>query len=282
MTTATFSLSLKRHESLRGSLVASVLFHGGLVVLALVYGFLNFGHRVGWGDRWAKGSTMHVKTVPSLPGVPLPRPMLETPNTVHVENPGLYQAEPEPRLQPPPNAVEIQKFKNTEKPLPLVHLKEPKKVVLPSQERLLENKRIQKQKMVIPPNAIPTGAGGAPAMNYGQVIKTANGQGVLAIENGNFGEMYGWYVEAVKNRVSSNWLLSIISPNISRARRVYVEFDILRDGTITNVKLTQSSGVEEVDRSAERAVLASSPLPTLPPGYKGSDVHVSFYFDFHR
>ncbi|MGH9433770.1 MAG: energy transducer TonB, partial [Terriglobia bacterium] len=91
-----------------------------------------------------------------------------------------------------------------------------------------------------------------------------------------------WYVQAVKNRVSSNWLLSMISPNITSARRVYVEFKVQRDGTITNVKLTQSSGYAEVDRSALRAIDASSPLAPLPSDYRGNSVTVSFYFDLQR
>ena len=66
------------------------------------------------------------------------------------------------------------------------------------------------------------------------------------------------------------------------APRVYLTFEILRDGTVTNVQITQSSGIPEVDRSALRAILASNPLPALPPDYSGGSVNVQFYFDFHR
>jgi len=59
-------------------------------------------------------------------------------------------------------------------------------------------------------------------------------------------------------------------------------FTILRDGNVTDVEITQSSGMPEVDRSALRAVLASSPLPPLPPDYAGNKVKVNLYFDFHR
>ncbi len=281
MSSASFPLAFRRRDNLRGSLVASVLLHVGLVVASVLWMTLSFHHGPGWGTRFQKGSAIHVNMVPTLPGVPLPRPMLETPNRVHVENPGLYQAPPQPLTPPPPNAVQIPKFKNLEKPLPPVRTKEKPPIVLQRERQLLVNKRIQKEHMTPPPNAVPTGEGGAPQINYGQKLVTANGSGVIGT-NSPFGSLYGWYVEAVRNRVSSNWLLSIINPRIMSARRVYIEFDILRDGTIENVKLTQSSGVAEVDRSAERAVLASSPLAPLPPGYKGNDVHVDFYFDFHR
>ncbi len=110
----------------------------------------------------------------------------------------------------------------------------------------------------------------------------AAGEGGLNFGEGNFGERYGWYVSAVRSRISGNWLVSTISPNILTASRVYLSFDILRDGTVTNVRVTQSSGIPEIDRSALRAVLASNPLGALPPNYSGSKVSVDFYFDFRR
>jgi len=73
-----------------------------------------------------------------------------------------------------------------------------------------------------------------------------------------------------------------VSPNLMSAPRVYVTFDILRDGTINGVQVTQSSGIPEVDRSAVRAVVASSPVNPLPPDYSGGSLAVKFYFDFRR
>lgn len=281
MATAAFPLGFRRRESLRGSLVASVLFHVGLGVAALLYTVIGFRHTLGWGNKWAKGSAVHVNMVSSLPGIPLPRPMLQTPNVVHTENRALYEAQPEPLTPPPPNAIEIPRFKNMEKLQPPVRTKKPAPLVLPPERRMLVNKRIQKQTLAPPPNAIPAGASGNPAMTYGQIVNNT-GQGAVLFKGGNFGQLYGWYVQAVKDRISSNWLMSFINPRIMTAPRVYVEFDIQRDGSISNVKLTQSSGIPEVDRSALRAIYASTPLAPLPSGYHGNVVHVDFYFDFHR
>ena len=118
-------------------------------------------------------------------------------------------------------------------------------------------------------------------MAYSQFVNTA-GEGGLSFGESNFGDTFGWYVAAVRNRISSNWLLSTISPTILTAPRVYLAFDILRNGNLTNVQVIQSSGIPEVDRSALRAVLASNPLGPLPPDYPGSKVSVEFYFDFRR
>ncbi|HEV2499168.1 MAG TPA: TonB family protein [Terriglobia bacterium] len=280
MSTASFPLAYRRRESLSGSLVASVLFHLGIVVTGILYVTLNFNHGPGWG-HFDRGSAIRVNAVTSLPGVPLPHPAMETPARVQLNNPELYKAPPQPPLPPPPNAIEIQRFKELEKPLPPLRTKEKPKVVLQRQPDLLLNKRIQKQQVPPPPNAVLTQAGGAPEMSFSTPITTTNGTGAIGTSD-NFGNLFGWYVEALKDRVSSNWLLSIIDPRVMSAPRVYVEFDVLRNGNVENVKVTQSSGNPEVDRSAQRAVLASNPLPALPSAYKKDHVHVILYFDFRR
>ena len=259
-----FSIAMSRLDRLRGSLLVSAGLHVLLGALALGYTALSLGRGVGWGNPWA-GSSTQVNVVNSLPGIPLPAPLLATPNTLATENPGLYQKEPEPKPEPPKDAEEIPKFQDSVKPNPTVNV----------------NKRIQKETLPPPPNAIPTGEGGRPSTTYGQFVND-EGSGGLAFGDKMFGERYGWYVDAARNRISSNWLMSTISPNVLSARRAYVRFDILRDGTIADVQLTQSSGSPEVNRSALRAVYASSPLGPLPQEFSGSKVSVNFYFDFSR
>lgn len=254
-----------RRETLGGMLATSVALHAMLFVAAFAYASLGLRFGSGWGKTWGTGGAIRVNAVASLPGVPLPTPTLATLNTLATQNPGLYRSEPTPRLEPPPNAEPIPKFKEAVAPEKPIRI----------------NKRIQHPTAPPPENAIPYGLGGKPSMNYSQFVNAAGGGG-LNFGEGDFGERFGWYVDAVRNRVSSNWLLSTISPALLTAPRVYAQFDILRDGTITNVEITESSGVAEVDRSALRAVLASNPLAPLPPGYSGSKVTVEFYFDFQR
>lgn len=264
MGATTFAQIPGRRDTLGGTVLFSIFLHGSLFLAAFAYTNLGGHLGSGWGRSWGN-SAMRVGAVRSLPGVPLPAPVLATLNTVATQNPGLYQSEPQKPPPPEPKAAEIPKFQQEVKP-----------------ERVRNvNKRIQKQIIEPPPNAVPFGQGGPPSMTTGQFGNSA-GQGELSFGNGNFGERFGWYVNAVRNRISSNWLLSTISPNLLTAPRVFLTFDVLRDGTITNVQITQSSGIPEVDRSALRAVLASNPLGPLPPDYSGSKVSVDFYFDFHR
>ncbi len=77
------------------------------------------------------------------------------------------------------------------------------------------NKRIHKTEEVPPPNAVPYGQTGAPTMSYTQVV-TAGGTGGVAMGEGNsFGQRYGWYVASMRARISANWLMATVSPNIA-------------------------------------------------------------------
>jgi protein TonB len=254
-----------RRDTLSGTLLISIILHVSLFILAVAY--TNFGFNFGrsWGKSWDTSGAVHATAVSSLPGIPLPTPVQATLNNVATEDPGLYKREPEPPPPPDPQAQEIPKFKEDLKPEKM--------------ERV--NKRMPKMEIPPPSNAIPTGNQGMPAMTTGQ-FSNAAGDGSLNVTSGDFGQRYGWYVSAVRSRISTNWLLSTISPNILTAPRVYLTFDILRDGTIENAQITQSSGIAEIDRSALRAVLASNPLGALPPDFSGSKVSVNFFFDFHR
>jgi len=99
---------------------------------------------------------------------------------------------------------------------------------------------------------------------------------------GDFGGRFPWYVQAVRNRISTNWLQSTVDPSVAWAPRAVVTFQILRTGSITNIELLRSSGNASVDNSARRAILSSSPLAPLPNEYNGTFVAVEFWFDFRR
>jgi len=257
-------VAIRQEDSLKGPLKLSLAFHaalGAALVVSTIY-----SHR---GESWGgAGGAITVGLVGGVPGVPMPRPEVETTNRVVDESKGLYKSEPAPKPQPVPDATPIPKFERN---------KPPKYVSRPS--RVLENKAPP------PENAVPYGGGGTPTVPYTSFSMGAGTQGGLGFSGaggGNFGSRFPWYVESVQRRVSGNWLQSTVDPGISFAPRVVATFDILKNGTVTNAQITRSSGNASVDRSALRAILESSPLEPLPPGYDGSRVSVEFWFDFKR
>jgi len=258
--------TIRQPDGLKGPLWASLLFHcalGGLMVYSAL-----FSHN---GDNWGgPGGSVTVGIVGSVPAIPLPTPEVESQNSVVDNSKGLFKAEPAPVPKPETDAVPIPKFERD---------KPPKKFVT-TPSKVLENPTPP------PPNAVPYGGGGTPTIPHTSFAMGAGTtQGGLSFNGaagGDFGSRFSWYVEAVQRRVSGNWLQSTVDPSVSTAPRVIVTFDILRNGTITNIQTERSSNNYSVDASAIRAVQASSPVNALPSEYSGSKVSVEFWFDFHR
>lgn len=224
------------------------------------------------GDSWGSfggDNAVSVGVVAKVPGVTLPRPEAVTTSRVVDTSKGLYKSEPPPKVkEPDTDAQKIPEFTKE---------KAPHYVTRPS--KILEDKTPP------PANAVPYGGGGAPTLPYSTFAMsgaTKGGMGFSGPGGGDFAGRFPAYVEAVRNRISSNWMQSTIDPTVNWAPRAQFTFEILRDGTVTNVQLTQSSGNRSVDNSALRAILSSSPLSSLPSNYAGGSVNVDFWFEFHR
>ena len=248
--------------SLRAPLVYSLLFHGLLFALMILSAvFSNRGE--GWGGA-ESGAAVTVGLVAGL-NVPLPQESASPSQVVDVSK-GLYKEEQRPP-EPPAKAEEIPQFPKQKPPRPS------------HPSRVFENP------VPPPPNAVPYGQGGVPAVSSTTFTiggTTQGGLGMTGSAGGNFGSRYPWYVEAVQRRISGNWLMTTVDPSVRQAPRVVVTFQVHRDGSISNIDIQQSSGNQSVDDSARRAVLGSNPLPALPGDYSASSVNVEFWFDFQR
>lgn len=260
--------TIRPDEGLKRFLYYSSVLHAVLLGL-IIYGAFVTRTGESWGGP---GGAMTVGLVGNVPAIPLPRPEVVSNSRVVDETSGLYKSEQPPVIKtpPPPDAIPIPKFKLA-KPVPKYKSR-------PS--KLLENPTTP------PPNAIPYGHGGTPTVPTSSFTlgagTTPGGLGFSGVGGGDFGARFPWYVQAVQQRISRNWLQSTIDPALMTAPRVVVTFDILRDGQAVNIQVTQSSNNYSVDSSAIRAVQNSSPLNPLPAGYSGSRVSVEFWFDFQR
>jgi protein TonB len=252
-------------ESLRGPFGFSLAFHFVLLGLLVLSSVLTHRGELGWGAPG--GGAVTLGLVGTVPGISLPRPEVVSTNRVVDETKGLYKSEEKPK-EPETDVTPIPKFERN---------KPPRYITRPS--RVLENPTPP------PPGAIPYGGGGTPTIPYTSFTMGAGmqaGLGFSGTGGGDFGARYPWYVEAVQRRISSNWLQSTVDPAVRFAPRVVVDFQVLRDGSVTNVQLVHSSGNSSVDLSAIRAIRESSPLDRLPGDYAGSNVNVEFSFEFHR
>ena len=198
--------------------------------------------------------------------VPLPASAIQTQNVLANESKGLTESLPKTE-EKAPEAIPIPDKNAKIKPKPRSSAQQKPK---PEPEEEASN-------------VVPFGQGGPVSGPYG-TFNAAGAKGGFGFTGGggDFGSRYAWYVRVVQQKVSENWLKYEVDPRISEAQRVYVTFDIKRDGHPTNVQVEQSSGVPSLDQSAVRALQRIDTFGPLPPDYSESKVSVEFWFDYKR
>src|SRR6266852_2681680 len=227
--------------SLRRYIVQSLILHG-LFTVAVIISIVFHLQGQGWGSVGG-GSEGEVKVslVSGRAGIPMPQPP-----------------------EPPKPEIKIPKF-TKEKPLP------------PSpKSRAFENKT------PVPDNAAPSNGGRmTPPTGYQQTTGYAsNGVQMQGPTGGDFAGRYPAYVEAIRRRISQNWIQSSIDPAARASRTIHATatFTINRDGSVRDIRITLSSGNSSFDTSSLRALYDSNPMPPLPADYSGSYVSVTFDF----
>jgi protein TonB len=96
--------------------------------------------------------------------------------------------------------------------------------------------------------------------------------------NSLLGNRLGWYAQLIRDRLAQNWQTNGLNGHSQNAPAV-ISFHILRDGSIRNPQVVQSSGNPEIDNTALRAAYAASPLPPLPPQIAENDILAEFTFN---
>lgn len=247
------------HESWKGPFTLSVVAH--LLLAASVLGIGMFMGRAGvsWGGEIAGEGAINATLVSSA----IPLPSTETENVLATESKGLTESEPK-KETPEPEAIPIPDKKTKTVPKALTVTKQNPTKPKPEAS-----------------NQVPFGQGG-PAGGMYTMVRTQTGSGGLSMGGGNFGSRYSWYVDAVRRKISENWLKYEVDPSIGTAPRVYLTFEIDRMGQPVNVRISQSSGIPSLDYSAMRALQRIDTFGPLPPDYGGGTVMVEFYFDYKR
>jgi protein TonB len=252
------------HDNWGRSLSWSAGFHLAIIGVILLYSVVFTGSRgEGWGSGGG-GSAIGVTMVSSVPLAATPAPAQ---NVLANESKGLTKSEPKVEEEKQPDAIEIQGRNSKIKP---------KKETTPTKEK---TKPAPEQ----PTNQVAFGEGGPVSGPYG-TFDAGGAKGGFGVTGGggDFGTRFGWYVQVIQKKVSENWLKYEVDPRISTAERVYITFDVARDGHPFNVKVEQSSGVPSLDISATRALQRIDTFGPLPADYGGSKISVEYWFDYSR
>jgi len=87
---------------------------------------------------------------------------------------------------------------------------------------------------------------------------------------------YAYYVQQMLGRIHQHWQRTPVRGTAV----VIVSFTILKDGSVTNVEIEQSSRVSVLDRGSMRAVMLADPMPPLPNSYPRDRVGVHLRFTY--
>ena len=257
---------LDERESLRNPFFVSVAFHLGIFLILILWNTLAHGSKLVLGTtNPGYGSSVSVNSVRSIP-LPSRRGPVnpvahDTENQIPQRQP--EKAKPQPKkVDPPRNAVPL-KSRVPEKPVP--------------HDYRLPQYRAQPLRS----NQV---TGSQPQAAVSPLYqKPGSSAGVGLNPNSLVGTKFGAYAQALMEAVGSHWNTGGFAG--VRAPTAIVNVDIMRDGTVRNPRVVQSSGNSDIDRSALRAVVeAVNPpvrIPPLPPDYSGSYLNVDFLFQLH-
>lgn len=251
------------HAQLGRPLAWSLGLHVAFAAFVVFYAVFVSGMR---GSSWGSGGGGEAMGATLVSWVPLPANPIQTTNVLATESKGLSKSEP------------------------AVHEKEPEAIPIPDKNTKTKIKpapvKTATQRKPEPAaaasNQIPYGEGGPVSGPYTMNAGAAKGGFGFTGSGGDFGSQFAWYVQAVQRKITENWLKYEVDPRITEAKRVYLTFDIARDGHPSNVQLEQSSGVPSLDQSAVRALQRIDTFGPLPSDYSGSKVSVEFWFDYKR
>jgi periplasmic protein TonB len=235
----------------------AVLLHCGVVIAIVLYGVIGgfFQHSL-WGGA-GPGGAIQVNITSALP-LPSDHPPNE--NVLATEKPSEAPAPPAPKV----------KQAEDETAIPIQG--KPKKQ---QQEEI--KKTPQRQPQPVQQNRAQYGE------QAGSVLPktTAPGSGgPTSVSDANFGSLFGWYVENINRKMDQSGIRSLADPHTPKGARVYISFMIARDGSVSQVKLDQSSGSSSWDTTCVRAAQRVDTFGALPAQYRGSNLMVSFYCEY--
>jgi TonB family protein len=260
-------------KTFQSALLASIAVHIGLIILIAAAPSL---------PKSSKKGMVHYVTfnLGSLPGgegaggsggpggkkaeVP-PPPKKETLKDLTV--PQKLQPEPTSSLRHP-----VDKPKKEDK------TKQAKKAVISKPPAGLPDSKIQE-----PSDKEGTGAGQGSGSGTGLKIGglgsgTGSGSG-LADQIGLSNFPFQYYLQIIMDRVSASWFTSLVAPGVSGNFQTTVFFKIYRNGSISDLKVEETSGIQSLDMSALRAIQNASPFPPLPKEYEDEFLGIHLIFE---
>ena len=245
-------------KSFTGSLIA----HGIVITLVMTSGLFKFT-RSHFGEPNPATGSVGVDIVKTIP---IPR--REGPL-----NPLANDSDSVIPQQPKPVKLQKQVEKQPEKAIEL-----PDKT--PKPKKLSPEKQVRD--LFRPPEPYKTNQvfSNTPQAAVSPMFGKQGSGGIDLGEASVLGDRYGAYANLIRDRIGQHWNRADLHSSPSQI--CTVTFTIQRNGSVTNVQISRTSGDYLLDTSAKRAILDSDPLPPLPPEFPRSDATVELNFQLRQ
>lgn len=251
---------LDEHERLQAPFLTSVLLHGGIAAAIAAYAVWGGPSVERWGDpKSLGGGAAVIQAVKAIPMITEGRinPVANDTRS-QVPAPPVTKAQPKKAPVPDPEAI----------PLPG---REKNVGRQQNQQRYTQDRR---------PNQVYSREGQATSSPI--FSPAAGGGGVGSGSASPFGTRLGWYEQLLRERVSRFWRSDELDARLRTLPAAVITFELMRDGSIRNVRVTQSSGNFTLDQSAQRAIIQSAPFPALSPQFERNSAILEFWFRLQR
>jgi TonB family protein len=112
----------------------------------------------------------------------------------------------------------------------------------------------------------------------------AYAQGGIEVLSDTQGVDFDPYLKAILPHINDNWhnlLPPEVYPPAMKKGDLTIEFSILKDGSLHDMRMTGSSSDIALDNAASRSITASNPFPALPAEFKGHYLSLRLYFSYN-
>jgi TonB family protein len=239
----------------------AIALHASLVAVFLLQTWVHPGEK--FGDPNAGGASVGVEAVDKIP-LPHSGP----------QNPVAHQSESEAVQEPSKEIEKVQKEVIPPDAIKLnLHEKEKKakakeesvKKHLPSFEKLESNQLTSKTPQVVS-SPLFTQLPGSGRIGTGA--------------NTTLGTRFAGYAAQIQALLGRAWRTGDV--NARSGPLVTASFELMKDGTVRNIRIVQGSGIPSLDFSVRRAIEDASPFPPIPPGFDQSYAKCEFTFELKK
>lgn len=253
---------LDTQESMHGAFWGAVALHLSLAASFMTYTWIG-GHADPFGDPNAGGAVVGIEAVKSIP---IPHEGQQNPlaNDSKSTVPQTPQKQERAKVEkPPPDAIALKMKQEKKKPAETAS----KKQIFRPYDQLEKNQLTTSQ---------------APQVSN-PLYSSQTGSGRIGPgANTTLGSRFGAYAAQIQQLVAQNWRTGDVDPNIRNGPIVIATFDLMRDGSVRNLRILQGSGFPSLDLSVRRAISDASPFPPLPVGFDKDYARVEFNFELKR